>query len=60
MHGESGSLDGDPTTYEPFMRSGTFKGNHPLDLCRQAIDFWRDYLNRIEQALNSGTGPPRP
>ena len=47
--GESGSSGGGPNTYIYFMRSGPFKGRDPLDLCREAITFWRDYLNAIDR-----------
>jgi hypothetical protein len=31
------------------MRDGPFKGQDPRVLCRQAIEFWRDYLDRIDE-----------
>jgi hypothetical protein len=37
-----------PTTFDYFMRDGPFKGRDPLDLCREAIDFWRCYLDAID------------
>ncbi len=37
-----------PPTYDFFMRDGPFKGRDPLDLCREAITFWRQYLDAIE------------
>lgn len=36
------------TTYEFFMRDGPFKGRDPRELCREAIEFWRAYLNEID------------
>src|SRR5260221_6117013 len=41
-----------PTTSEFLMREGPFAGRDPLDLCREAITFWRDYLDAIDR-----TGP---
>ena len=37
------------TTYDFLMRRGPFAGRNPLDLCREAITFWRDYLDGIDQ-----------
>lgn len=37
------------TTFDYFMREGPFKGRDPLDLCREAITFWRVYLDAIDQ-----------
>jgi hypothetical protein len=49
--GESGSSPGGPASYEPFMSCGPFKGREPTDLCREAIDFWREYLDGIERTI---------
>jgi hypothetical protein len=38
-----------PTTHEFIMRDGPFAGRDPLDLCREGIAFWRDYLHGIDQ-----------
>jgi hypothetical protein len=38
-----------PTTYDFRMRRGPFAGRNPLDLCREAITFWRDYLVAIDE-----------
>jgi hypothetical protein len=37
-----------PTTLDFSMRDGPFKGRDPLDLCREAIAFWRQYLDAID------------
>ena len=37
-----------PTTHDFFMRDGPFKGRDPLELCREAITFWRGYLDAID------------
>lgn len=39
------------TTVEPFMRSESFKGQDPLTLCREAIQFWKIYLDRIDRQV---------
>ena len=44
----TGGLGGFPTMYDFFMKDGPFKGRDPLDLCRDAIEFWRQYLDAIE------------
>jgi hypothetical protein len=36
-------------TFDHFMRDGPFKARDPLDLCREAIDFWRTYLDAIDE-----------
>ena len=30
------------------MHEGPFKGRDPLELCREAITFWREYLDAID------------
>jgi hypothetical protein len=42
--GELGS-----TTFDFVMRKGPFEGQNPLQLARDAIRFWREYLNDIER-----------
>jgi hypothetical protein len=49
--GESGGSPGGPTTFDYFMRSGAFEGQDPRQLCRDAIDFWRDYLDTIDRDI---------
>jgi hypothetical protein len=46
--GESGSDPSGPTTYEFSMRDGPFKGRDTRELCREAIEFWRQYLDAID------------
>ena len=45
----SSSSPGGPTTLDPIMRTGPFEGRNPRDLCQEAIAFWRDHLDRIDQ-----------
>jgi hypothetical protein len=49
--GESGGGPSGPTTFEAFMRSGPFEGQDPLELCRDAIRFWDDYLDTIDRKI---------
>jgi hypothetical protein len=46
--GESGSDPSGPTTVEFIMREGPFKGRDTRELCREAIAFWRMYLDAID------------
>ena len=46
--GETGSEPSGPTTFDFVMREGYFTGRDPLDLAREAITFWRDYLDAID------------
>ena len=46
--GESSEGPSGPTTYESFIRSGTFAERDALEVCRSAIAFWRDFLNKVE------------
>lgn len=46
---------GTPTTIDIVMRAGWFAGKDPRDLCRDAIEFWRDYLNKIDSADTSAS-----
>ena len=41
-----------PTTYEAFVRSPSFGGRDAIQTARDAIDFWRAYLNRVEARLH--------
>lgn len=38
-----------PTTFDYFVREGPFKGRDSIDLCREAITFWRNYLGTIDR-----------
>jgi hypothetical protein len=49
MDDDDSGFGWNPTTYEVVMRRGPFAGRDPLDLCREAIGFWRDYLNAIDR-----------
>ncbi len=56
--GTAGGSPGGPTTFEGFVRSGPFEGQDPLQLCREAIQFWNDYLNGIDRRIvERGAGP---
>jgi hypothetical protein len=46
--GQTSSSPSGPTTFDAFMRSGPFTGQDPLALCRDAIEFWRKYLDTID------------
>jgi hypothetical protein len=46
--GNSGNDPCGPTTFEFIMREGPFKGRDTRDLCREAIAFWRMYLDAID------------
>ena len=46
--GQDWSSPSGPTTYESFIRSGVYGGRDALGVCREAIAFWRGYLDRIE------------
>ena len=35
-------------TYDFVMRDGPYQGRDPRELCREAIDFWRRYLDDID------------
>ena len=43
-----GGIGGAPTTIEAKMLGGTFKGRDLVELVREAITFWRDFLNKID------------
>jgi len=46
-----------PTTYESFMRSGVYGGRDALEVCREAIEFWRRFLSDVEAAARVKSGP---
>ena len=56
--GESGSGPSGPATFEGFMRSGPFQGQDPLELCREAVRFWRAYLDTIDRQIAAGRAGP--
>jgi hypothetical protein len=47
--GEGGSDPHGPTIYDFIMRDGPYQGRDPRELCREAIEFWRGYLDDIER-----------
>jgi hypothetical protein len=49
--GEVSDSLGGSTTFEAFMRSGPFRKEDPLQLCQAAIQFWHNYLDRIDQKV---------
>ena len=53
---ETGGLEGEPTTYEHFMRGGIYDGRDPRELCREASEFWQGYLNRVERHASDAIG----
>ena len=38
------------TTYDSSILSGVFCGRDAIEVCREAISFWKDYLDQIEAA----------
>jgi hypothetical protein len=51
--GDTYSSPSEPTTFDAFMRSGAFEGQDPLTLCRDAIEFWRAHLDKIDSLIAS-------
>ena len=49
--GDESWSPGPPATFEAFVRSGPFKGRDPLQLCREALDFWAKYLDDIDHRI---------
>lgn len=50
--GDTTSSPNGPTTFDAFMRSGSFEGQDPLTLCRCAIEFWRVHLDDIDRQVS--------
>ena len=48
-----GSLASGPTTYEHLMRTGPFADKDPRALVAEAIQWWRSYLDAIDQRARS-------
>jgi len=46
---DGGSDPAGPPTYGFVMKKGPFKGRDPRELCREAIAFWRTYLDAIDE-----------
>ena len=38
-----------PTTFEFVMKKGSFQGREPSELCREAMMFWKNYLDEIDR-----------
>ena len=49
-----GSDPAGPPMYGFVMKKGPFKGRDPRDLCREAIAFWRTYLDAIDDPRTEG------
>ena len=49
LSGAQSGFGYEPTTFDFFMRKGPFKGRDPLELCREAITFWRQYLDAVDR-----------
>lgn len=41
------------TTYESFIRSGTFTERDALEVCQDAIAFWHVFLDRVETSTGT-------
>jgi hypothetical protein len=50
MADDDGNFPWTTTTYDFVMREGPFVGRDPLGLCRDAIAFWRGYLDAVDLA----------
>jgi hypothetical protein len=44
-----GSNPAGPATFEFVMKKGPFEGRDSRELCREAIDFWKAYLDEIDR-----------
>ena len=53
---ESGGDPGGPTTYDHFMRGGSYDGRDPRELSREAIQFWQCYLDEVERRAADSLG----
>jgi hypothetical protein len=53
LSGEGSEGPGGPTTYESFIRSGTFAERDALEICRDAITFWRVFLDKVEASVST-------
>jgi hypothetical protein len=40
------------------VQDGPFKGRDPRELCREAIEFWRAYLNEVDSADGQSEAKP--
>jgi hypothetical protein len=46
---EDDTVGGRPTVVDFTMRLGPFEGRDPRELCREAIVFWKEYLDVIDR-----------
>ncbi len=46
---EDDNVGGQPAVVDFTMRVGPFQGRDPLELCRESMIFWRDYLDLIDR-----------
>jgi hypothetical protein len=53
LRGEGSQGPSGPTSYDSFIRSGTFAGRDALEICRIAITFWRDFLDKVEASAHA-------
>lgn len=56
LSGESQQGPSGPTTYESFIRSGVFDGRDAVDVCRDAITFWKDFLDKVDAGAKAKSG----
>jgi hypothetical protein len=53
LSGDSSQGPSGATTYESFIRSGTFGGRDAVEVCREAIAFWRTFLDSVEASAHT-------
>ena len=44
------------TSYKSSILSGVFSGRDAIEVCREAIGFWKDYLDKVEAAAQAKKG----
>ena len=58
--GQTGGSASGPTSFNAFMKSGPIQGADPLQLCRDAIAFWRCYREEIDpRVAERQSAPPK-
>jgi hypothetical protein len=45
------SAEGGTPSFDSFVHMGPFKGRDPLVLCREAVEFWRVYLDGVDARI---------
>jgi hypothetical protein len=45
------STEGGTPSFDAFVHMGPFKGRDPLQLCREAVEFWRVYLDGVDARI---------